>query len=112
MEGLGLPTPEMVEERARELARCDGRAEPNENDRSAARLELQGPVEPQLPEAPPEVESITEWDESPESAGNQAPNVLPEDEAVVGAVLVEEGVEEADHELRVSAAEENPPEEV
>jgi hypothetical protein len=110
-EGLGTPTPEMVEERARELARTDGRTEPHDGDRAAAKAELLGPTEPQTPEVTAEVENVTEWDEAPEVSGVQAPRVLPEDEANIAEVLVGEGLEEADHDVRVLAADENPPEE-
>ncbi len=107
IDGLGTATPEMVEKRARELAKMDGRDAPNETDRILARAEFQGVVDPQSPEAAPEVESVTEWDESPSASGIQAPKVTPEDEAGVPEILVEEGIEEADHESRLSAAESN-----
>ena len=35
-------TPQMIEERAREIARSDGRAQPNDLDRTRAREELTG----------------------------------------------------------------------
>ena len=41
-EGLGTVTPQMIEERAREIARSDGRNRPNDLDRSSARDELTG----------------------------------------------------------------------
>ena len=41
-EGLGTVTAQMVEERAREIARSDGREEPNDLDRTRAREELTG----------------------------------------------------------------------
>jgi len=111
VNGLGVPTPEMVEERARAFAKTDGRAEPNENDRVLARQELLGVVEPQTPEVSPEVEKITEWDEPAAATGSHIEACLPEDEATVDEVLVEEGLDEAEYDLRKSAAEENPPEE-
>ena len=106
---MGTVTPEMVEERARELAKIDGRTQPNEADRILAKAEIKGTVDPQTPEVPPEIESVTTWDESPASSGTQATTVLPEDEANIDETLVEEGLEEADHTSRVAAAEENPP---
>ncbi len=111
IDGLGTVTPEMVEQRARELAKTDGRTQPNEADRILAKAEFEGTVDPQSPEVTPEVESVTTWDESPEASGIQATNVLPEDEANIDETLVEEGLEEADHASRVAAAEENPPRE-
>jgi hypothetical protein len=41
-EGVGTVTPQMIEERAREIARSDGRAQPNDLDRTRAREELTG----------------------------------------------------------------------
>ena len=111
IDGLGTVTREMVEQRARELAKMDGRTQPNEADRILAKTEFEGTVDPQTPEVPPEIESVTTWDESPASSGIQATTVLPEDEANIDETLVEEGLEEADHPSRLAAAEENPPSE-
>src|SRR5947208_2271438 len=41
-KGLGTVTPQMIEERAREIAHSDGRAQPNDLDRTRAREELTG----------------------------------------------------------------------
>jgi hypothetical protein len=41
-EGVGTVTPEMIEQRAREIARSDGRAQANDLDRTRAREELTG----------------------------------------------------------------------
>ena len=41
-EGIGTVTPEVIEERAREIARIDGRARANDLDRTRAREELSG----------------------------------------------------------------------
>ena len=43
-EGLGTVTPQMIEERAREIACSDGRARPNHLDRTRAREELTGAI--------------------------------------------------------------------
>lgn len=110
-EGLGTPTPELLEQRALELARTDGRSEANEADRHQALADLLGPSGVSTPEADPEVEEVTVWDESPDIHGVQTPRVLPEDEANIAVTLVEEGLDEADHNSRLQAAEANPPEE-
>lgn len=113
-EGLGTVTPDMVEERARELAKADGRPEPNEKDLFEARQELlpsgEDATAPELDDS--SLESITEWDTAPESTGSQAPKLEPYDDDNIAEQLVEEGIAEADHDQRVTAAEENPPEEV
>jgi hypothetical protein len=112
-EGLGTVTPEMVDERARELALADGRTEANERDRHSAHLELVpeslDPVAPELDSA--ELENVTEWDTAPTERGVAVPVILPEDEANIAETLVQEGLEEADHTSRVEAAQAFPPEE-
>ena len=92
----------------------DGRTEANEADRDSARTELLGlPHNGVAPEViDPAVEEIVEWDTPAGSSGQSAPRVLPEDEANIGEALVEEGLEEADHSQRLSAAQSNPPEEL
>jgi hypothetical protein len=113
-QGLGTVTPEMVEDRAREIALADGRTEANEADRQSAYREVvPDTLEPTAPELDsPELENVTEWDTAPEEKGTAAPTVLPEDEANIAETLVQEGLEEADHTSRVEAAETFPPEEV
>lgn len=111
--GLGTVTPEMVEERARELARMDGRTEPNAGDRERAHQELLGVADSGTPPEAvnKDVENVVAWDEAPEDSGARAPQILPEDEANIAETLVQEGLEEAEHDQRLSAAESNPPEE-
>ena len=111
LAGFGAPTVESIEERAVQLARIDGRKEANEADRTLAQAELQGAIEPQSPEATPPVEEIVMWDEAPGSFGTHAPQVHPDDDAQIGEVLIEEGVDEADHDSRLAAAEEEPEDE-
>src|SRR5437667_9683044 len=41
-QGLGTVTPQMIEERTCQIARSDGRAQPNDLDRTRAREELIG----------------------------------------------------------------------
>lgn len=112
-QGLGTVTPEMVDERARELARADGRTEANEGDRHTAYRELvPDSLEPVAPELDaPELENVTEWDTAPEEKGVAVPVVLPEDEANIAETLVQEGLDEADHTSRVEASNAFPPEE-
>lgn len=110
--GLGVPSPENVEQRAQELAKIDGRTEANESDLASATAELLGTG---VHDVPPETgssetESLTGWT-APSTLGTQAARVLPEDDANIAEILIEEGLEEADHDQRLSAARENPPEE-
>ena len=108
---IGPVTPELVETRARELARIDGRkaAETTPADRARARRELTGgsDVDRQdaLLEALPETKR---WDPLPGSAGHQAPESPSEDEDAEGRCeteqLVDEGAEAADRDRMLQAA--------
>jgi hypothetical protein len=56
------------------------------------------------PELPIASEDITEWDQSPGQAGMPVKKVPLEDETSTGQQLVEEGLEEADRDQRIAAA--------
>jgi hypothetical protein len=107
--GLGVPSPEQVEERARELAVIQGRAasEVTDADRAQAKRELLGevPTDPHNPEEM--IASVTSWSEEPGSAGTQAATYLPQDEANLGERLVEEGMDEALHDEMLEARKKN-----
>lgn len=57
------------------------------------------------PEVPPGAEELTTWDEVPAEPEAESGDRL-EDEAEAPSALVEEGIEEADRELRLEAADE------
>jgi len=107
--GAGVPSPEQVEERARELAVIAGRVASDftNADVAQARDELlrSGPPEPA--DADRAVAEVTVWDEPPGSAGRQAVNRGPQDEANIAQELVEEGLEEALHDEMVEAHKKN-----
>jgi hypothetical protein len=115
--GIGTVSSEMVERRARELALIGRQSsEPNEADYQQAKRELTGesdadPSEERA-EALPESEN---WDPVPGSAGRQAGESQGEDEDSEGrsesAQLFEEGVNEAEHDQMLRAAEEEEKEE-
>jgi hypothetical protein len=114
-DGLGTVSPELVEERARELAKADGRLEANEADHANAEAELlpHGEFVPAPPEVDdPALENLTAWDEPLEARGGAVDSMAPLDEANIAEQLVEEGLSEAEHDQRVSAAEDDPPEEL
>lgn len=98
-------TAEMIEERARELSLIAGR-KPDEitvNDREQASRELHGLNRPASPSN--DDPSVTGWDwGSPvPSTGQQAsPTILP-DEAQLAEELVDEGVNDAEHDQMVAA---------
>ena len=107
---LGVPTREMVEKRAREIARLAER-DPDKFTRAdweQARAELTGLEGTGRPDDPLEVaDSLSERDSVPGETGIRARRVLPKDEAVVDERLAERGVEEAAHDQMVEAAKED-----
>jgi len=111
--GLGTVDEDLVNERATELAKADGRTEVNEADLANSREELlpHGEFVPAPPEVDhPALENLTTWDEPLEAKGGAVDSMAPLDEANIAEQLVQEGVSEADHDQRVSASEINPPE--
>ena len=102
-EGLGTVTPQMIEERARQIARSDGRSHPNDLDRTGAREELTGATS-YSGKHPTREEPGRDWQMPLVSTGEKAPTVRPEDEENIPEKLVREGVEEADHDQRLSSS--------
>jgi hypothetical protein len=98
-EGVGTVTSQMIEERAREIARSDGRTEPNDLDRTRAREELIGAT-PTSEKPATRKEPGRDWEMPLVSSGEKAPTVRPEDEENIPEKLIEEGIEEADHDQR------------
>jgi hypothetical protein len=101
-EGLGTVTPQMVEQRAREIARSDGRSQSNELDWTRAREELTGPTA-DSEELPTREEPGRDWQMPLVSTGEKAPTVRPEDDENIPEKLIQEGIEEADHNQRLSS---------
>lgn len=97
-EGLGTVTPEMIDERAREIARGDGREQPNDLDRTRAREDLTGATASEQLSTMGEPDR--DWYTPRGSSGEKAPTVRPEDEENIPEKLIQEGVEEADHDQR------------
>jgi hypothetical protein len=109
--GIGTVTPEMVRERAVELALINGRTalEVSKSDWEQARRELTGgpdtdPKEAVLESAP----ESERWDPVHGSTGHKVPLASSEDEDDEGRSdserLVEEGIAEAEHDQRLQAA--------
>jgi hypothetical protein len=104
---LGVPTPELVERRAREIALIDGRNpdEFTDSDWEQARLELTGMQGSGSLEEPGEIAaSLSERGSIPGETGGRAPRVMPKDEALLDERLTSRGVEEAAHDQMVEAA--------
>jgi hypothetical protein len=86
---------------AREIARSDGRSQPNDLDRIRAREELIGPTS--ASEKPPTKEEPgLDWQMPLVSTGEKAPTLRPEDDENIPEKLIQEGVEEADHDQPLS----------
>jgi hypothetical protein len=103
--GLGVPSPEQVEQRAREIAMIDGR-EPDtftDTDWEQARQELLGATIPAAPEETKESAGLEDdWEVGANDSGHRAPRAGDEDESL-GEQLVAGGVEEATHDQMLEA---------
>ena len=103
-EGVGITDEAAAKDRAREIARADGRTEFNEKDLDQARQELVGVEEPpQAPEVVEGTENLVAWDDAADETGHRAATRELDDDTSIGITLVQEGLEEAEHERRVSA---------
>lgn len=103
-DGLGAPSPDTVEKRAREIALIAER-DPDEftdADWDQARRELLGAPSANAPEETNEnAEVVEEWNVVASSTGRRAPRI--EDEENLGEQLVTDGIEEAAHDQMVEA---------
>lgn len=104
--GLGVPSPETVEKRAREIAMIDER-DPNqftEEDWRQAKNELLGLTGARAPEVDNDVEGeLSERDDIPGASGHRAPRNGFDDDEAVGEELVTDGIAEAAHDQMVEA---------
>ena len=101
-EGLGTVTSQMIEERAREIACSDGRSPPNDLDRTRAREDLIG-FTSGSEKVPTREEPGRDWQMPLVSTGEKAPTVRPEDDENIPQKLIQEGIEEADHDQRLNS---------
>jgi hypothetical protein len=104
--GLGVPSPETVERRAREIAMIDERNpdEFTESDWNQAKKELTGVEGSHAPEVDDAVEDeMSERDDIPGASGHQVPNNGFDEDENVGEELVTGGIEEAAHDQMVEA---------
>ena len=106
--GLGTVTADMVSQRAHEIALINRRTDekPTPDDWEEAKRELTSarglgndPVE--------ELPMNKRWDPVPGTPGSKADTVGPEDEQTVAETLVNEGIEEAEHEHMVEGTRES-----
>ena len=104
--GIGAPSREEVERRAREIAMIDERNpdEFTEADWAQARHELRGEENNAPPEETPDNAEMTEeWSVIASSKGHHIPRPGTQEEETVGEHLVIEGIEEATHDQMLEA---------
>jgi hypothetical protein len=104
--GIGEISQADIERRATEIARMDGRTEPGEQDRFRAREELLRADPPPPPEADESAKPIQSWSKGPASQAHRGVRTDLEDEVSAAEQLINEGLEEADHDQRLSASRE------
>ena len=105
-DGIGGVTEELIEKRAEELARMDGRRKAGEQDRHAAREDLLNPGPPPSPEADERTAPVELWSMAAASRAHRGVHTDLDDEESAAEQLVSEGVEEADRDQRLSASDE------
>ncbi|HUD48521.1 MAG TPA: hypothetical protein VMR33_16935 [Candidatus Baltobacteraceae bacterium] len=103
--GVGTVTRDMVRKRAREIAIINGRP-PNHCTRQDL-LEAQRELTGALPGLDDEEDTLINsgaWGEEPASAGHTMDRETPPDEQTIEEELVEQGVNEAEHDQMLEAA--------
>jgi hypothetical protein len=106
--GLGTATPEMLEKRARELAVINGRNsdEFNEADLLQARQELIRTQQVVKDLDEPEATATTGAEKVQSTSGHQSESRPARDEQLVAEELVQEGLDEAQHDRMYEASKE------
>lgn len=105
--GVGEISSADIETRAGEIARMDGRPKAGAQDRQQARDELEHPGPPPAPEADETVKPVQLWSQGVASEGHRGIRTKLDDEVSPGELLVNEGLEEAERDQRLSASEES-----
>lgn len=102
--GLGTVTPEMVTRRAHEIAVINGRSndKPTPDDWTEAKRELTAGLSAHDPME--DLPVSKRWDPVPGSTPHKINPVPADDEQTLAETLVEEGVEEAEHEQMVEGS--------
>ena len=104
--GVGAPSPEEVERRAREIAMIDERNpdEFTDADWAQARRELLGVIVSVPPEETKQnADLVEEWEVVANNTGHRVPRAGLEEEETLGEQLVTDGLEEAAHDQMLEA---------
>jgi len=102
--GMGVPSPEMVRQRALELARIDGRTQYGEQDWHRAKQELHGGHPYSWDDEEDRMqESISERDMTATDSGHHTENLRGGEDNMVEE-LVSEGMDEAVHDQMLEAS--------
>jgi len=102
--------PDSAETEIEDFPQLDQRVQPPLDDaRGLGHNHLSPPPEPHPPELPAGAENVLAWDENPVEEGHSVPALQPEDEATAFADLIEEGLDEAERDLRKNARQSPPP---
>ena len=107
--GMGVPSPEEVEKRAREIAMIDERdpEEFTDADWEQARRELHGASVPTPPEETRQnADLVEEWEVVANDTGHRAPRTGEDEDETLGEQLVTGGLEEAAHDQMLEARKE------
>ena len=81
--------------------------DPNDDESDAHSLNDaadETPTDVNAPELSEQTEELIAWDEPPEASGHEVPTVRPEDEISPVEQLVEEGMDQAERDRRMAAA--------
>ena len=108
-DGMGAPTPELNEKRAREIALIAERDPEDftDGDWDQAQKELMGAESPHAPEDVEGADRLTEdWEVVAGDTGARAPRAGVDDDEMLGEQLVSGGLEEAAHDQMLAARKE------
>ncbi len=104
--GLGQASQTDIESRAVELAHSDGRTKATAADLEQAGVELAGgPAPSHAQEEHAVTNELTAWDDPLDQAGHRVQGSNNEDEKSIAEQLIQDGIEEADHDIRAAASE-------
>lgn len=104
--GMGTPDPDTVRQRAKELAKIDGRTEINERDWVEAKRELHGSVSAVGYDGDEEMmRLVSERDMIASNLGHHVDNIGFDDSENAVEELIAEGMEEAVHDQMLRASE-------